>query len=276
MIEPSTLKRWFGIPWLLLVLLAALHSSVMMISSNTPLPWAAAALSLWPILIFFGSFAVAGKGRSPVVMRWPLLCAIAGSALLLLDFSWLPLLYSALLGVIGILLYDHWNSVMPAVQNTSLQTDQVLPSFSVRSTTGSTVSSEMWRNQPLLLLFIRGNWCPLCVAQVKELADEYQRLAEKNVRLVIVSAQPLQETQQLAKKFSVPFEFYADPDASAARALGILHRGGTPLGLPGYEADTVIPTVVLCDDRGVIRFLDITGNYRDRPEPEQLFKTLGL
>ena len=56
----------------------------------------------------------------------------------------------------------------------------------------------------------------------------------------------------------------------AAKQLGIVHRWGTPMGLQmlGYESDTVLPTVILTDSRGIILFSDQTDNYRVRPEPE--------
>lgn len=64
--------------------------------------------------------------------------------------------------------------------------------------------------------------------------------------------------------------FLRDKNNTAAKQLGILQKWGTPMGMQmlGYESDTVLPTVVLTDERGNITFSDQTDNYRVRPEPE--------
>ncbi len=71
-------------------------------------------------------------------------------------------------------------------------------------------------------------------------------------------------------------DFLVDPDARAARSLGILHEGGLPatLDVLGYDQDTVLPTAVLADAAGTIMFSDQTDNYRVRPEPETFLAAL--
>jgi hypothetical protein len=56
--------------------------------------------------------------------------------------------------------------------------------------------------------------------------------------------------------------------------LQIKAENGLPMGLQalGYDSDTVMPTVVMTNDEGVIIFADLTDNYRVRPEPEDFLK----
>lgn len=152
----------------------------------------------------------------------------------------------------------------------SLKMGEVLPAFTLERADGAIIPSTAFLQQPTLLLFYRGNWCPLCMAQIREVADAYKRLTAQGVEVVMVSPQPADETEKLAKKFDVPFKFLIDRDLKAARTLDIFAQGGTPLGVDamGYGTDTVLPTVVATDHRGRIIFLDQTDNYRVRPEPE--------
>lgn len=271
------LKRCFGVPWVLAIFIACIHIAIQLVMHPNSLAWWSATLGVWPVLLFFLYTGLSGKGRSPTRMTLPLLAAVAGTVIIaVVDFDRLPFFYTVGLGIIGILLYDFWYSILPAPQNDRLSVGHTLPVFEVRDVSGAPVSSQRWLGQPLLLLFIRGNWCPLCVAQVKELAAEYQRLASKGVRIVVVSTQTLKETRQLAEKFSVPFEFYADSQATAVSTLGIRHALGSPPGLPSDSADTSIPTLVVCNAAGIIEYVDISVNYRDRPQPEKIFRELGI
>ena len=145
-----------------------------------------------------------------------------------------------------------------------------LPDFVLQEASGVPVHSSEFDGQPTLLLFYRGNWCPLCMAQILEVAAAYRRLTDAGVEVALISPQPAHETAKLAAKFDVPFRFLIDTDLSAARALGVAADGGVPVGLDmmGYGTDTVFPTVIATDANGAVIFVDETDNYSVRPEPE--------
>ncbi len=99
--------------------------------------------------------------------------------------------------------------------------------------------------------------------------------------VVLISPQSAAKSQNLANKFDLPMTFLRDRGNIAAKQLGILHQWGTPMGMQvlGYDSDTVMPTVILTDERGTIVYSDQTDNYRVRPEPgifEALLKTTEL
>jgi peroxiredoxin len=91
-----------------------------------------------------------------------------------------------------------------------------------------------------------------------------------------VSPQPQRHTADLARRLRVRFEFLIDPQGRAAKALGIAHRGALPVGFEvlGYEADAVLPTVIVTDRAGVVRYLHETDSYRIRPAPEVWLQVL--
>lgn len=68
--------------------------------------------------------------------------------------------------------------------------------------------------------------------------------------------------------------FLVDKGNKAADRLQIKAEGGLPMGLQalGYDSDTVMPTVVMTDNKGEIIFADLTDNYRVRPEPEDFLR----
>ena len=74
----------------------------------------------------------------------------------------------------------------------------------------------------------------------------------------------------MAKKLALPtsFEILQDDDLRAAKALGIADIGGSPAGMSGYPADTVMATVIGLDENGKVIFGDETDNYRVRPHPD--------
>jgi peroxiredoxin len=182
----------------------------------------------------------------------------------------------AVIGFTGYLLYAFWYSVFTDRNSASLEAGKRLPDFELLDEHGTTVSSASFTNKPTVWIFHRGNWCPLCMAQVREIAGEYREFDELGIRVALVSPQPHSFTKRLARKFDVSFDFLTDEKGRAAAALGIAHRNGLPMGLQvlGYDSDTVLPTVVITDTGGRILWVDETDNYRVRPEPATYLKVL--
>jgi len=108
------------------------------------------------------------------------------------------------------------------------------------------------------------------------LATQYQMLQKLGVRVVLISPQSHDNTQALAKKLNVAFEFYTDPNNKAAEQLGLVHPNGLPMGMQilGYDSDTVLPTVLILAPNGKVVWLHQTDNYRVRPEPEIFMQVL--
>jgi len=172
-------------------------------------------------------------------------------------------------GLIGWLLYNFWYSRYGERDTSMLEVGMKLPEFTLKNLTGATVSSGDFAGKPAIFLFYRGNWCPLCMAQIKEIANEYHSLSRRGVQIILVSPQSHDHTQKLAEKFDVPFVFMIDEGNKAAEKLNIISRNGLPVGMQamGYDSDTVMPTVVITGADEKILFADLTDNYRVRPEP---------
>ncbi len=182
----------------------------------------------------------------------------------------------AALATAGFLLYDFWYSTLGRQISDRLATGRQLPDFSLEDSDGNEVTSQSLQGKPVLLMFYRGNWCPICMAQVEEIAGQYKALIDRGVTVCLISPQPPEITGRVADVFGVPFRFLVDKDLAAARALSIVHDDGVPYGplIGKFGNDTVYPTVIITDPAGKILYTDQTANYRVRPEPEIFFRVL--
>lgn len=171
---------------------------------------------------------------------------------------------------LGYVAYLFWYSRFPARTDSRIRRGSPLPGFTARRLDGTTASSRELRGSPALLVFYRGNWCPLCSTQVRALARNYQELSKRGIRTILISPQSQEHTADLARRFDAPMEFWIDEGLAAARTLGIVDVGGIPAGMEilGYDSDTVLPTSILVDAEGVVFYDDQTDSYRIRPEPE--------
>jgi len=185
-----------------------------------------------------------------------------------------PLL--ALVCMAGWMAYVGWYSDLGSNSNSGIRIGKRLPHINLEDYDGNPVSSEQWTGQKRLVLFYRGNWCPICTAQVNELAQFQDRFDALGVRFTFVSPQAHAKSRRFAQRTGMNADFLVDKDNAAAMRLGILHENGLPAGLQvlGYDTDVPKPCLFVLDEGGKVIFADLTENYRLRPQPEDILKAL--
>lgn len=243
--------------------------------------WLGLVLAAGAPATFFTWLYLAGKARTPA---HPVAVSVAcglGTAITM-TANWR---YGTASGVVHIwaglsllawFVYLRWYSVFRNRNTTVPPPGSKLPEFELQSLGGEVISSASFRGRFYILVFYRGNWCPLCTAQIAELAGQYRELKNLGAEVILISSQPQTHSRRLANKFDVPMQFFQDLNNAAARKLGIIESFGTPMGLQllGYSSDTAQPTVIICDPEGIILYTDETDNYRVRPEPGEFLKIL--
>jgi peroxiredoxin len=264
------------------IALAFFYGFVQLVRGMEPfVSWLGLTLSAGSPLAFLAYLYLAGTARTA---RHPVAVSVfCGLGLAItMTANWR---YGAASGVIHLwaglcllawFIYLKWYSRLSRGNRTGLGLGKTLPEFMLESLQGNTISSATFRGRHHVLVFYRANWCPLCSAQITELAASYRELKALDAQVVLISPQPQSHSRRLAKKHEAPMQFLRDPDNSAAKQLGIEHRFGTPLGLQalGYGNDTVMPTVIITAPDGTILFTDETDNYRVRPEPELFLEVI--
>lgn len=88
---------------------------------------------------------------------------------------------------------------------------------------------------------------------------------EARVRVVAISVDRPEESESLRKKAGYTFLFLSDPDAEVIRRYDLLHPGA---GVDGH--DIARPAEFLVDSSGVVRWVNLTGDFRERATPDEL------
>ena len=266
--------------YMMLAMAISVFATRELIATQDYLAWGGVLLTTVPFLLVI-SWVMIFKNIARTSERFPTLIVMALIGVIFATRSYVlnaneiaPVL--AGLGFLGFLAYDYWYSSFSNRHSKALEVGQTLLEFELTDTAGNTVTSTSLSDKPTVWIFYRGNWCPLCMAQVKELAAQYRQLEELGVRVALVSPQPPNFTKKLANKLDVTFDFLADEGNRAARALGIASPNGIPAGMQmlGYDSETVLPTVIITDTGGRILWAHETDNYRVRPEPETYLAVL--
>jgi peroxiredoxin len=157
----------------------------------------------------------------------------------------------------------------------SLRRGQPLPAFNAVDEQGNVVNSGQLKGTAVVMIFVRGNWCPFCSKQVKNLTGYYKAINDLGAKLIFVTPKPLETTRRVAEFFKVEFDFWLDESLEATRALGLLLGNGVPRNyIREYGSDTIWPTSIVIDPQGTIRFVELSKHIIDRPNPKTLLREL--
>ena len=274
-IKAAYVSTYLTVSWLLLAL-----ASWKLWQGADVLAWSGVALSAAPMAVLIAIIMIrpvlARTSENLLEIHIPvgigsLLALIAGS----LSGDAMAMLAGAV-SYAGFVGYTFWYSRYERSASDALRVGNTLPDVSLTTSSGTPFSLRDVAGQPSVILFFRGNWCPLCMAQIKEIAAEYREIQALGAKVYLVSPQPQGHSAALAKRFDVDFEFLVDRDNTAAKALGIVSAFGIPTGLEvmGYDTEAPMPTVIITDANGRVHWADETDNYRVRPEPETFLKVL--
>ncbi|MDH5414986.1 MAG: redoxin domain-containing protein, partial [Flavobacteriaceae bacterium] len=215
--------------------------------------------SLVPLFFFTSLYLFSIPRTSKTLLPITLIIFLALIPIFTYQYSSVLELVIGILLFLGWILYLYWYSQFDKRKiNLSLKTP--LPAYILQSVDNQSITPAFFYGNPVLYLFYRGNWCPLCMAQIKEIATQYKTLSQSGVQIVLISSQSQSHIQSLANKYSLPFYFLRDTGGEYAKKLNIWQKKGTPFGfeIMGYQADTVFPTLIITDAKGLVQFIHET------------------
>jgi peroxiredoxin len=95
--------------------------------------------------------------------------------------------------------------------------------------------------------------------------DDFRR---RGARVVAVVVDPPDRNAQVVRELGLDFPVLSDPDLAVIDRFGLRHAGGIP------GADIARPATFVLDRDGVVRWRDLTENYRIRPRPDDVLRVI--
>jgi peroxiredoxin len=142
--------------------------------------------------------------------------------------------------------------------------------------------------RPAVIVFYRGGWCPYCSIALRTYqAQLVPALAERGIGLVAISPQAPDGSLSAKESKELTFTVLSDPGNQIAGQLGILTAPSDGaraaqlqlgLDLTQVNADGTtglpMPTVVIADTDGVIRWIEVHPDYTTLTEPGQVLQAV--
>ena len=79
----------------------------------------------------------------------------------------------------------------------------------------------MYSKKPIVLVFFRGGWRPICTKHTQQLIKSYPEIKELGADLIAVSPDSVESSKNNIEKNTIPFPLFSDLQIAATRALGL-------------------------------------------------------
>ena len=160
--------------------------------------------------------------------------------------------------------------------------------FQLQDHDGKTIfSSVLLRRDRLVLCFIRGRWCPFCVAQMEAMNLILPEIEKAGATLAAISPQTVQQSFFMRDQHKLRFSLLSDTGNTVARQFGLAYRVPDEqktiyqrafVNLPFVNGDDSwelpIPATYIIDRDGTVLYASANEDYTERPEPAEIIRFL--
>jgi peroxiredoxin len=163
-----------------------------------------------------------------------------------------------------------------------------IPGINLPDQDGRCVSSSaLLAKERLVLCFIRGRWCPFCVAQMGAMNTILPQIEQAGATLIAISPQTVKQSFFMYDQHKLRFPLLSDAGNEVAQQFGLAYTVSdeqknlyqrTFVNLPFINGDSTwllpIPATYVIDLDATVIYASANEDYTERPEPRDLVRVL--
>ncbi len=161
-----------------------------------------------------------------------------------------------------------------------------IPEFQLQDHDSKNISSSgLLAKGRLVLCFIRGRWCPFCVAQMEAVNVVLADIKQAGATVVAISPQTVQQSFFMRDQHNLRFPLLSDAGNRVARQFRLTYRVPDEqkaiyqrafVNLPFVNGDDSwelpIPATYVADRDGTVLYASADEDYSERPEPSEIVR----
>lgn len=165
-----------------------------------------------------------------------------------------------------------------------LKTGQSIPEVNIKNIKGESVSlNSLVSENPTILIFYRGGWCPYCNVHLSKLQEIESELLALGFQIIAISADSPEMLSETLDKNELKFTLYSDNESAASTAFGLAFRVSDDYmeKLASYNIDLEgatgnkdhilpVPAVYMLNTSGLIEFDYSNPDYKVRLDTGEL------
>lgn len=176
-----------------------------------------------------------------------------------------------------------------AKEATGLIVGDTVPDFSAINQDGELLSlHELLKNGPVVVIFYRGHWCPVCNRHLEELEKNLTSIYDKGAQLIAVSPEKQENLSKTKDKTNASFHLLYDEHYKIADLFDLrflpstseraMYNLALSANLKEAHSDNSqqlpIPATYIINQEGEIVWRHFNPDYKDRSKVEDILENL--
>ncbi|MBD3631314.1 peroxiredoxin-like family protein [Cyclobacterium sp.] len=148
--------------------------------------------------------------------------------------------------------------------------------------------NDLLNKGPVVLIFYRGQWCPICKKHLSKLQDELQTVLDRGASVIAVTPERQEYIQKTIVKTNITFPVIYDEGYKIMNAYGVSYKMknteafiiNTMLGASLKKANwddsntLPVPATYIIGIDGIIKYVHFNPDYKKRASVNEILKQL--
>ena len=143
--------------------------------------------------------------------------------------------------------------------------------FELLDQDGNLVKLSSLRGRHLLLLFVRGDWCPGCHMMLRTYEKNREKFAEKNVMILAIGPDEVGVNREMVEKIGLDFKVLSDEKQKTAMVYGVQLKEYENKFADSYNEGIPLPASFLIDKEGIVRYVSRPDKVGEFLNPSLIF-----
>ncbi len=163
------------------------------------------------------------------------------------------------------------------------------PLFSAKDYQGNKIELQKYiEKSPVVLIFYRGNWCPVCSKYLKNYTDSMKLITDKGATVLFITPETAEGAEKTVKKTKLPYTIVIDSDQEIMKNYDVLFEVTkkynrkiktllfTDIAENNKEetAHLPVPATFIIDKTGTIIWRQFDPNYKNRASTKDILEHL--
>ena len=185
-------------------------------------------------------------------------------------FPLIPLLFDLFISLLN--WYDRFEIKKASVKG-YIEVGKAAPEFTLPDQEGTMVNlSDFKGKRDLLLIFVRGDWCPGCHIMLRTYERKKQNFQEKNMVVMAIGPDPVGVNKEMVQKLGIDYKVLSDEKQETAGKFCVQLQGVHPPAK--FKESIPLPASFLIDKKGIIRYTSRADRAGEILNPDSIFAVL--
>lgn len=156
-----------------------------------------------------------------------------------------------------------------------VQPGKPAPDFELPDQNGQLVKLSDYRGKhPVLLIFVRGDWCPGCHMMLRTYERNREKFMEKGIHVLGIGPDDISVNKDMVKRIGVAYKMLSDDKQQVSTQYGVVYNNPIIELSIDYAEGIPLPASFLVDAEGIVRYVSRPDRVGEFLDPDLIFNVL--